>query len=74
MFRLSPMKNVVNRAKNFELLIEHFKICCEPFYYEKIDPVSGESSVKPKYSDMIDEDKSLINLVAQFVKQNPKHI
>ena len=43
-------------------------------YYEKIDPVSGESSVKPKYSDMIDEDKSLINLVAQFVKQNPKHI
>lgn len=23
---------------------------------------------------MIDEDKSLINLVCQFVKQNPKHI
>jgi hypothetical protein len=54
----------VNRAKNFEMLIEHFKICCEPFYYEKIDPVSGEASIKPKYSDMIDEDKSLLNLVA----------
>ena len=29
---------------------------------------------KPTYTDMIDEDKALINLVASFIKQSPKHI
>jgi hypothetical protein len=65
---------VAQRAKNFELIMEHFKISCEPFYYEKEDLVTGEVVTKPKYSDMIDEDKSLLNLVAQFIKQNPKHV
>ena len=36
--------------------------------------MTGEVVTKPRYSDMIDEDKSLLNLVAQFVKQNPKHV
>jgi hypothetical protein len=65
---------VAQRAKNFELLMEHFKTACEPFYYDKEDPLTGEVVTKPKYSDMIDEDKSLLNLVASFVKQNPSHI
>jgi hypothetical protein len=48
--------------------MEHFKVACEPFYYSKEDKETGEVVVKPKYSDMIDEDRSLLNLVAQFVK------
>jgi hypothetical protein len=43
--------------------MEHFKTACEPFYYSKEDKITGEVVVKPKYSDMIDEDKSLLNLV-----------
>jgi len=70
----SPRKTVAQRAKNFELLMEHFKVACEPFYYDKEDAETGETVTKPKYSDMIDEDKSLLNLVGQFVKQNPKHM
>lgn len=70
----SPRKTVAQRAKNFELLMEHFKVACEPFYYAKEDLATGEVVIKPKYSDMIDEDKSLLNLANQFVKQNPKHI
>ena len=54
--------------------MEHFKVACEPFYYDKEDALTGEVVTKPKYADMIDEDKSLLNLVAQFVKQNPKHV
>ena len=37
----SPRKTVANRAKNFELLMEHFKIACEPFYFEKEDAYTG---------------------------------
>ena len=48
--------------------MEHFKVACEPFYYTKEDPNTGEMVTKPKYSDMIDEDKSLLNLASQFVK------
>jgi len=64
----SPRKTVANRAKNFELLLEHFKIACEPFYFEKINYSTGEMEVKIKYSDMIDEETSLLNLVKQFMK------
>jgi hypothetical protein len=59
---------VATRARNFELLMEHFKIACEPFYFEKEDPYTGAVERKPTYSDMIDEDKALLNLVAQYVK------
>lgn len=59
---------MAQRAKNYELIMEHFKVACEPFYYSKEDKETGEVVVKPKYSDMIDEDRSLLNLVAQFVK------
>ena len=44
--------------------MEHFKIACEPFYFEKEDPYTGAIERKPTYSDMIDEDKALLNLVA----------
>jgi hypothetical protein len=43
--------------------MEHFKIACEPFYFEKEDAITGKVEMKQKYSDMIDEDKSLLNLV-----------
>ena len=46
---------------HFEGLI---KVACEPFYYTKEDKETGELVTKPKYSDMIDEDRSLLNLVA----------
>lgn len=70
----SPRKTVAQRAKNFDLLMEHFKICCEPFYFVKVDAITMEPTVKPMHTDGIDEDKSLLNMVAQFVKQNPKHV
>ena len=54
--------------------MEHFKTACEPYYFEKEDPLTGTIERKPTYSDMIDEDKSLLNLVAQYVKQSSKHI
>ena len=54
--------------------MEHFKIACEPFYFEKTNYSTGETEIKIKYSDMIDEDTSLLNLVKQFIKQSPKYI
>ena len=39
-----------------------------------VDSITYESTVKPNTEDGIDEEKSLLNLVAQFVKQNPKHV
>lgn len=54
--------------------MEHFKIACEPFYFEKEDVYTGQVETKQKYSDMIDENKSLLNLVLAFIKQSPKHI
>lgn len=54
--------------------MEHFKIACEPFYFEKEDAITGKVEMKQKYSDMIDEDKSLLNLVQTFIKQSPKHV
>lgn len=38
----SPRKTVANRAKNFELLMEHFKIACEPFYFNHEHFLTGE--------------------------------
>ena len=64
----SPRKTVANRAKNFELLMEHFAVACEPFYFHKEDIFSGNVEIKVKTADMIDEDKSLLNLVKQFIK------
>lgn len=43
--------------------MEHFKVACEPYYFEKEDPLTGATECKPTYSDMIDEDKALLNLV-----------
>jgi len=43
--------------------MEHFKISCEPFSFEKTNFISGEVEKKVKQLDMIDEDKSLLNLV-----------
>lgn len=64
----SPRKTVAQRAKNFDLIMEHIKMCCEPFYFVKVDTITLESAVKPLNPDQIDEDKSLLNLVAQFIK------
>lgn len=54
--------------------MDHFKVACEPYYFEKEDPVTGLIEKKPTYSDMIDEDHALINLVAAYIKQSPKHV
>jgi hypothetical protein len=54
--------------------MEHFKTACEPFYFYKEDMFTGTVERKVKHSDMIEEDKSLMNLVQQFIKQSPKHI
>jgi hypothetical protein len=43
--------------------MKHFKIACEPFYSEKENYSTGEVEIKMKYSDMIEEDKSLLNFV-----------
>jgi len=59
----SPRKTVVNRAKNFEIIMEHFKIACEPYFFEREDPFTGVIETKQKYSDLIPEDKSLLFLV-----------
>lgn len=64
----SPRKTVANRAKNFDLLMEHFKVACEPFYFMKENLLTGEMEQKMLYSDMIDEEKSLINLVKAYIK------
>lgn len=60
----SPRKTVVQRAKNFEMLNEHMKIACEPYYYVKVNIINNQPEVRPIYSDGIDEHKSLLNLVA----------
>lgn len=31
----SPRKTVATRAKNFELLMEHFTVACQPYQFEK---------------------------------------
>lgn len=54
--------------------MEHFKIACEPYCFVREDPYTGTTEKKTTYSDMIDEEKALLNLVALFVKQSPKHI
>ena len=43
--------------------MEHFKIACEPFYFEKEDAITGKIEMIRKYSGMTDEDKSPLNLV-----------
>ena len=67
-------KNGANRAKNFELLLQHLKVACEPFYFDKHDIVTGEVERKIKYSDMIEEGQSLLNLVQAYIKHSPKYI
>jgi len=42
----SPRKTVAHRAKNFEMLMEHFKVACEPFYFEKEDILTGKIEIK----------------------------
>lgn len=64
----SPRKTVASRAKNFEMLLEHFKVACEPYYYERENYSTGETETKIQLSDMIDEDKSLQNLVLAYTK------
>jgi hypothetical protein len=55
------------------MLNEHMKIACEPYYYVKVNTINMQPEVRPIYSDGIEENKSLLNLVAQFVKESPKH-
>jgi hypothetical protein len=64
----SPRKTVATRGKNFELLMEHFKVACQPFYFEKEDVYTGRIEVKCKDSDEIDESKSLLHMVSLFIK------
>ena len=54
--------------------MEHFKIACEPFAYERESIFSGDVERRVNHSDQIDEEKSLLNLVAQFVRQSAKYI
>lgn len=69
----SPRKTVAQRAKNFEMLNEHMKVACEPYYYVKVNSINMQPEVRPIYADGIEENKSLLNLVAQFIKESPKH-
>lgn len=48
--------------------MEHFKVACEPFYYEKIDIYTGGISKIVKEEDKIDEEKALLHLVGLFIK------
>ena len=70
----SPRKTVATRGKNFELLMDHFKVACQPFYFDKEDPFTGKMERKCDESDGIDQDKALLNMVQLFIKQSPKHI
>jgi len=54
--------------------MQHFKTACEPYYFMKEDALTGEIEPKMQLTDMIDEDKSLLNLVSAFIKQAPKYI
>ena len=56
------------------MLLEHFKIACEPFAFERESIFSGDVERRVQHSDGIDEEKSLLSLVAQFVRQSPKYI
>jgi hypothetical protein len=60
----SPRKTVANRAKNFDLLTEHFKVACEPYYFQNENPDTGEITSTAVFSDQIDKEKALLNLVA----------
>ena len=64
----SPRKTVATRAKNFELLQEHFSEACEPFVFNHIDVFTGHVSRKVKCEDGIDEEKSLLHMVQMFIK------
>jgi hypothetical protein len=55
---------VANRAKNFDLLTEHFKVACEPYYFQNENPDTGEITSTAVFSDHIDKEKALLNLVA----------
>jgi hypothetical protein len=45
------------------MLIEHFKIACEPYTFERKNALTGEIEIKTKLLDQIDPEKSLLNLV-----------
>lgn len=64
----SPRKTVAHRARNFEMLTEHYQKACEPFYSVKVDSITYEETKKANAADGIDEEKSLLYLVNQFVK------
>ena len=54
--------------------MDHFKVACQPFYFDKEDPFTGKMERKCDESDGIDQDKALLNMVQLFIKQSPKHI
>lgn len=64
----SPRKTVATRAKNFELLIEHFKVACQPFYFDCEDIFTGKIERKCNEVDGIEEDKALLHMVNLFIK------
>ena len=59
---------MATRGKNFELLIEHFKVACEPHYYEREDSVIEKIEKVYTDSENIDNDKALLHLVTLFIK------
>jgi hypothetical protein len=50
----SPRKSVATRGKNFEMLMEHFKIACQPFYFDREDIFTGKIERKCNEEDGID--------------------
>lgn len=64
----SPRKTVATRGKNFELLMDHFKVACQPFYFDKEDIYTRKVERKCDESDGIDQDKALLNMVQLFIK------
>lgn len=69
----SPRKTVATRGKNFELLMDHFKVACQPFYFDRECPLMKTVERKWDETDGIDKDKALLHMVQLFIEQSPKH-
>lgn len=54
--------------------MEHFKIACQPFYFDREDIFTGKIERKCNEEDGIEQDKALLHMVSLYIKQSAKHI
>ncbi len=58
------------KVRTFEMLMKHFTDICEPYEYEKESAtVPGTFEIIKKFTDNINEERSLMKLVRQFLAQ-----